>query len=219
MNQAMAARSLLLTATVLFLACLGGEGVDAAGVETPPRSGAEVAAVFARIGFQPIQGDKAFRIPSSGMEPTLRCATPAPGCSAKTSDRIAVRPYRSAAPARGDIVAFETPPAALAKCGVEGIFVQRLIGLPGDRIEVKSILGNGWVFSNGKKLKEPCIQMSSRPTIHRHGPLTLGADQFFVMGDNRLQACDSRVWGTIPRSNLIGKTIAIYWPPARARRV
>jgi signal peptidase I len=62
-----------------------------------------------------------YRIPSSAMEPTLHCARPSPGCEADTMDRVFVpRIHPSWTPGRGDIVAFETPPAARARCGSGG---------------------------------------------------------------------------------------------------
>ena len=75
-----------------------------------------------------------YRIPSSSMEPTLHCAKPANGCEARFSDRVLANRfiYRFSDPKRGDIVVFETPPAARMRCGAGGTFVKRLIGLPGD---------------------------------------------------------------------------------------
>jgi signal peptidase I len=80
-----------------------------------------------------------YRIPSSSMEPTLHCAEPAPGCEAGFSDRVLANRfiYHLRDPRRGEIVVFETPPAARIKCGAGGTFVKRLIGLPGETIEVR----------------------------------------------------------------------------------
>src|SRR3954468_16968291 len=71
-----------------------------------------------------------YRIPSSSMEPTLHCARPAPGCTARFSDRVLANRfiYRFRAPHRGEIVVFETPPLAASQCGAGGTYVKRLIG-------------------------------------------------------------------------------------------
>jgi signal peptidase I len=153
-----------------------------------------------------------YRIPSSSMEPTLHCARPGPGCEARFSDRVLAARflYRLRDPHRGDIVVFNTPPAATQKCGAGGTFVKRLIGLPGETWEEK----NGDIYIDGKKLNEPYIQPERRdvrtlPAVH------IPAGHYFFMGDNRASSCDSREWGTVPRSDLIGKVFAIYWPPQR----
>ncbi len=177
-------------------------------------------AVFARIGIQSVLSDRPYQIPSSNMEPTLHCPKPGVGCLADTEDRILVRPYATGQlPARGDITAFRTPPATFTICGTRGTFVKRIVGLPGDRVEVRLIRGNGWVFIDNKRLREPYIQASRRGAIKSYGPFRVAREHYFVMGDNRSQSCDSRLWGSVLRRNLFGKTIAIYWPPTRARRL
>jgi signal peptidase I len=157
-----------------------------------------------------------YRIPSSSMETTLHCAQPAFGCEARFSDRVLANRlvYRFRDPKRGEIVVFETPPAARARCGAGGTFVKRLIGLPGERLELRSEAGLSYVYINGKKLDEPYIGPNRRDA---RGPETfrIPAGQYFMMGDNRSQSCDSREWGTVPRENLIGKVVATYWPPNR----
>jgi signal peptidase I len=157
-----------------------------------------------------------YRIPSSSMEPTLHCAKPASGCEARFSDRVLANRfiYRFRDPERGEIVVFKTPPAARARCGAGGTFVKRLIGLPGEQVELRSIGGLSYVFINGKKLNEPYIGQNRRDS---RGPETFSVPpgQYFMMGDNRSQSCDSREWGTVPRANLIGEVFATYWPPNR----
>ena len=111
-----------------------------------------------------------YRIPSSSMEPTLHCARGANdgGCESKGgllsgSDRVlACRIcYRVWAPQRGDIVVFNTPPAAASNCGTGGVYVKRLIGLPGETWEEK----DGYVYIDGKKLDEPYVEQGRRDTL------------------------------------------------------
>jgi signal peptidase I len=153
-----------------------------------------------------------YRIPSSSMEPTLHCAAPAPGCEASFSDRVLACRfcYHLFDPERGDVVVFNTPPEAVRECGSGGVFVKRLIGLPGDTWEER----DGQVFINGKPLDEPYVDDEHRDS-DSHAPLEIPPDHYFMMGDNRNGSCDSRRWGTVPEENLIGKVIATYWPPSR----
>jgi signal peptidase I len=158
-----------------------------------------------------------YRIPSSSMEPTLHCALPGVQCLAKGglfsgSDRVlACRIcYTLWSPKRGDIVVFNTPPRALVACGTGGVYVKRLIGLPGDVWAEK----DGDVYINGKKLDEPYLKPAYRDH-YTYPPRKIPPGQYFMMGDNRAGSCDSRKWGTVPRSNLIGKVVATYWPPGR----
>jgi signal peptidase I len=158
-----------------------------------------------------------YRIPSSSMEPTLHCALPGVQCLAKGglfsgSDRVlACRIcYTLWSPKRGDIVVFNTPPRALVACGTGGVYVKRLIGLPGDVWSEK----NGDVYINGKKLDEPYLKPAYRDQ-YTYPAQKIPPGHYFMMGDNRLGSCDSRKWGTVPRKNLIGKVVATYWPPGR----
>jgi signal peptidase I len=157
-----------------------------------------------------------YRIPSSSMEPTLHCAQPASGCEARFSDRVLANRfiYHLRDPERGEIVVFETPDAARLKCGAGGTFVKRVIGLPGETVEVKLERGDGYVYVNGRKLDEPYIDQGRHPR-EAFGPVKVQDGAYFMMGDNRRQSCDSREWGSVPRDNLIGKVFATYWPPNR----
>ncbi len=153
-----------------------------------------------------------YRIPSSSMEPSLHCARPAPGCEASFSDRVLANRfvYRFRDPKRGEIVVFTTPPLAKVRCGEGGTFVKRLIGLPGETVSER----DGYVSIDGKRLDEPYIKADRRD----HEPprsWTVPKGDYFFMGDNRSQSCDSRVWGPVPRKNLIGEVFFVYWPPNR----
>jgi signal peptidase I len=153
-----------------------------------------------------------YRIPSSSMEPTLHCAGAGLGCTARFSDRVLANRfiYHLVDPGRGDIVVFETPAGARRDCGAGGTFVKRIIGLPGEVWEMRS----GSVLIDGMRLREPYIEENRRDT-DTHAPFRIPKDHYYVMGDNRSQSCDSRVWGALPRANLIGKVFAVYWPPRR----
>jgi signal peptidase I len=153
-----------------------------------------------------------YRIPSSSMEPTLHCAVPELGCQAGTSDRVLANrfAYRFIDPERNDIVVFRTPPAADELCpGPGGVFVKRLVGLPGDTVEIR----DGQLYLNQEPLPEPYV--NGGEVGENFGPVTVNEGEYFMMGDNRLESCDSRQWGTVPRENLIGPVFARYWPVQR----
>ena len=154
-----------------------------------------------------------YRIPSSSMEPTLHCARPGSGCEARFSDRVLANRfiYHFRKPHRGDIIVFKTPPLAEEKCGAGGTFVKRLIALPGETWQEK----NGLIYIDGKKLIEPYIKPDRRDTGTSYPARKIPAGEYFMMGDNRSQSCDSREWGSVPRKNLIGEVFAVYWPPNR----
>ncbi len=158
-----------------------------------------------------------YRIPSSSMESTLHCAQPASGCEARFSDRVLANRfiYHLRDPRRGDIIVFETPPKAQQRCGAGGTFVKRIIGLPGERLEVRLVKGDAYVFINGRQLNEPYVDPGRRQFGSTFGPVKVPAGRYFVMGDNREASCDSREWGSVPDDNLIGKVFATYWPPNR----
>jgi signal peptidase I len=153
-----------------------------------------------------------YRIPSSSMEPTLHCARPGQGCEARLSDRVLANRfiYHFRSPSRGEIIVFNTPTArAEAQCNASGTFVKRLIGLPGETVKET----DGSIFINGKPLKEPYIQADRRD--HQSGTWFVPKGQYFFMGDNRRESCDSRRWGSVTRKNIIGEVFLTYWPPNR----
>jgi signal peptidase I len=149
-----------------------------------------------------------YRIPSASMEPTLHCARPTSGCLADGSDRVLANRfiYHFRRPHRGEIVVFDAPPQA---CGTGGTFAKRLIGLPGDRLRERD--GRWWV--NGKLLDDSYVEAGRRD--HGSAFFEVPRGGYFFMGDNRSSSCDSRTWGPVPRSSLIGPVIATYWPLGR----
>ena len=109
---------------------------------------------------------------------------------------------------RGDILAFRTPPLALVKCGAGGLFIKRVIGLPGETLREDS---HGLVFVDGKKLNEPYVEPDRRlaDTVNFGKTWRVPQGDYFFIGDNRAQSCDSREWGSVPSANLIGKVVRI----------
>jgi signal peptidase I len=163
-----------------------------------------------------------YRIPSSSMEPTLNCAKPATGCLGDSSDRVlACRICLDfGPPSRGDIVVFNTPTEAALKCGEGGTFVKRVIGLPGESVKEDD---NGFIWIRGpdsktwEKLNEPYLSAQAREqdSAHFGQKWHVRQGEYFMMGDNRAQSCDSRTWGSVPRNKLIGTVFFVYWPPDR----
>jgi len=145
------------------------------------------------------QDTRKYRVPSSSMEPTLHCARPGLGCEASQMDFVAAHPYGSRKPTRGDLVVFRTPALAKLKCGAGGVYIKRLIGLPGERWAEKA----GFIFIDGRRLAEPYVRPARRDMqTLAGGPIP--ADSYLLLGDNRASSCDSRIWGLVPRANLIG---------------
>lgn len=141
-----------------------------------------------------------FFIPSGSMEPTLH-----------VGDRILVNKLsvRFGTINVGDIIVFKAPPSEHCDDGDFPDLVKRVIGLPGQTLTSK---GNT-VYVNGKALKEPWSYFPDlNPPIKK---TTVPANSYFVMGDNRANSCDSRFWGTVPHSDIIGKAFFRMWPLSR----
>ena len=168
---------------------------------------------------------KPFRIPSSSMEGTLLCARPGPGCTGSMSDRVLVNrlTYDFGSPQRGQIVVFTAPPRANGcRPGDAGTtFVKRLIGLPGETVRED---GRGfiWIRKPGARtwlnLGERYVSAQSRLADRKDFGRTwktVPEGEYFMLGDNRANSCDSRTWGPVSRANLIGPVILTYWPPDR----
>jgi len=155
---------------------------------------------------------KPYRIPSPSMEPTLHCAKPVAFCQGRFNDRVIANrvAYRFADPKRGQIVVFQAP-AGARRCGSNGggsTFVKRIIGLPGELVSER----DGAIFIDGRRLVEPYVDPPLRGRETAAWP-RVARGHYFVLGDNRVHSCDSRMWGTVPRSSLIGPVTLTYWPP------
>ncbi|KAM3092935.1 signal peptidase I [Phormidesmis sp. 146-35] len=143
-------------------------------------------------------------IPSGSMLPTLQI-----------NDRLIVDKlsYRFNNPQRGDIVVF-SPTSTLEKQNFHDAFIKRVIGLPGDKVEVK----NGRVFINDQPIAENYIeeapQYNWRPEMIGL-PERVPADSYLVLGDNRNNSYDSHYWGYVPREKIIGRAVVRFWPPNR----
>jgi signal peptidase I len=156
---------------------------------------------------------KPYEIPTSSMEPTLHCARPGTGCGGRFSDRVLVNrlAYRFRGPRRGDVVVFEAPTKALTRCGAGGAYVKRIVGLPGETVR----LADGYVSIDGKPLDDNAYIRSRAQRGVASGSWKVPAGRYFLLGDNRNDSCDSRTWGSVARSSLIGPVVATYWPPER----
>ncbi len=137
-------------------------------------------------------------IPSGSMEPTLQI-----------NDHLIVDKisYDFSSPKRGDIVVFN-PTKTLEAENYHDAFIKRVIGLPGETVEVK----NGRVYINGSPLKENYIE--AKPD-YQWGPQTVPANSYLVLGDNRNDSYDSHYWGFVPRDKIIGRAIIRFWPMNR----
>lgn len=136
-----------------------------------------------------------YAISSNSMEPTL-----VPG------DKILVNryAYQYGTPTRGDIVVFAYPK------DTSRTFVKRVIAVEGETVELK---GNQ-VYVNGALVQEPYLKQGDYPPFE---PETIPAENIFVLGDNRRESGDSREWGVLPRSYIIGKVWFVYSPLQRIK--
>jgi signal peptidase I len=151
---------------------------------------------------------QSFYIPSGSMLPTLQ-----------VGDRIIVDKlsYRFHDPERGDIVVFARPPL---EDQAYADLVKRVVGLPGETISSQ----NGAVYIDGKRLVEPWLPPGpesqtgslaggdSHPEFDLPGPVKIPPGEYYVMGDNRMNSEDSRFFGPIPKSLIVGRAVAVVWP-------
>lgn len=129
------------------------------------------------------------RVENVSMKPTLN-----PG-EFLLVNRVA---YKLGEPSIGDVVVFHAP-------GVSELdYIKRVIGLPGDHVRVV----NNTVYINDQPLYEPYVAEQPNYT----GDWTVPEDEYFVLGDNRNNSSDSHLWGFVPKEDLVGRALLIYWP-------
>jgi signal peptidase I len=196
-------------------------GYETVGVPERPQArkkrwGLRVTLIVAICLFNPfalllalrIFVEETFYIPSGSMEPTLNIG-----------DRIAVSKlsYDFHKVDTGDIVVFTRPPAEDCGGPSVGDLVKRVIGLPGQTVS----LHDGRVFVDGKRLNEGWFPNSEQGTTYPgpegtpydlSKPFVVPRNDYYVMGDNRVDSCDSRYWGPITRSSIVGKVVVRVWP-------
>jgi signal peptidase I len=167
---------------------------------------------------------KPYRIPSGSMLPTLQI-----------NQRVLVNRIgnRFADPRIGDVIVFHPPKGSdTDTCGdgdrregqacdrptsrrADVNYIKRVVAGPGDTIYIKG----GHVYRNGKRERDGYIARSCESSDGRGcnftTPITIPADHWFMMGDNRGESDDSRFWGPVPRKWIIGGAFATYWPPKR----
>jgi signal peptidase I len=115
--------------------------------------------------------------------------------------------YRFKEPARGDVVVLRYPVQP------NRFFLKRIIGLPGETINLRdgSVVITNEEFPNGMIIDEPYHNQKTLPA-GTYGNITLGQDEFYVMGDNRIGSSDSRSWGVLPRENITGRALIRLFP-------
>ena len=138
-----------------------------------------------------------FYIPSESMLPTLQ-----------KQDRVLVNKlsYRMHAVHRGDIVVFEHSPGF--DPAIKDL-IKRVVGLPGETVQGM----NGHVYVNGHELNEPYLRENTMTTDF--APKLIPANSYWVMGDNRTNSSDSRVFGPIAKSQIVGRAFVLIWPLSR----
>jgi signal peptidase I len=141
-----------------------------------------------------------FYIPSGSMEPTLI-----------VGDKVLVNKlsYDFHSVHRGDVIVFKKPPNDYSP-GIKDL-IKRVIGLPGEAISARG----GSVYINGQILKESWLPKGV--TTGDFGPVRIPPGEYFMMGDNRGDSADSRVFGPIKKNLIIGRAFLLVWPPSRIR--
>jgi signal peptidase I len=173
----------------------------------------------------------AMRIPTGSMQPTLM------GSSNENpiSDQILVSrlSYRFSGPQRGDLIVFSTGPVPnIARLtgqqpSEEHLFVNRVVGLPGETIEII----DGSIYADGRKLGQedgippiryiratPVSGMSRVPIARNGEAYMVGENEYFVLGDRSENSLDSRYWGPLPKEAILGEAAKIYYPFSRIGR-
>jgi signal peptidase I len=141
-----------------------------------------------------------YYIPSASMEPTL-----------KVGDKVLVNKlsYDLHSIHRGDVIVFKKPPDDNT-LGIKDL-IKRVIGLPGETIAGR----NGQIYINNNLLRESWLPKVDQDTTSTFGPLLIPAGEYFVMGDNRSDSSDSRVFGPISKKLVVGRAFIIVWPLSR----
>jgi len=147
---------------------------------------------------------QAFKIPTGSMIPTL-----------KIGDRLLANKfiYRFKKLERGDVIIFKSP------IDKKRDFIKRLIGLPGDVIEIR----NGVIFVNGERTEEAGINRNYYYNLGEYGgydqKIVVPEDSLYVLGDNSRNSRDSRYWGFLPKKKVKGKALLVYWPLTKIRLI
>jgi signal peptidase I len=133
-----------------------------------------------------------FRIPSESMEPTL-----------KPGDQALVVKREGHTPKRGELVAFHSPRGG-------EIMLKRVVAVAGDTVGLE----DGVLVVNGRRVDEPFVNHKAIDSVY-FGPVRVKPGTFFAMGDNRANSEDSRDFGAVRESSIIGRAVARVWPPSR----
>lgn len=168
--------------------------------ENPLREGIKTVGMTLCLVFGVrIAAAQCYLIPSASMQPTL-----------EINDRLFVDKisYKFISPHRGDVVVFTPPPIVVAQEKSTDPFIKRVIGLPGEQIEVKE----GRVYVNNQPLQENYIANRAN---YNWGPQIVPKNSYLVLGDNRNKSYDGHVWGFLSRDRMIGKAVVRFWPPER----
>lgn len=154
---------------------------------------------------------QSFKIPSSSMEDTLLIGDFLLANKFIYGIRIPFTDFRLPElrePERGDVIIFKYP------LDISKDFIKRVIGVPGDGIQIidKQVYINGILYRNQNEIhKDQQILPAGSDERDNFGPILVPEDSYFVMGDNRDNSHDSRFWGFVNKSNLVGKAIIKYW--------
>ena len=124
----------------------------------------------------------------------------------EVNDRLIVEKisYRFREPIRGDVIVFN-PTESLEAENFKDAFIKRIIGLPGETVEVKA----GKVYVDGEKISEEYIFEAPN---YNYGPSRIPENEYLVLGDNRNNSYDSHYWGFVPKNKIVGKAFVRFWP-------
>jgi signal peptidase I len=175
-----------------------GDKADQLGADNPLAEAGKtiILSLFLAFGIRQFIAEPRY-IPSESMLPTL-----------EVNDRLMVEKlsYHWSKPQRGDIVVFmPNDKLRASQPKLKDAFIKRVIGLPGETIEVK----DNTVFINGNPLAENYL--AAKPN-YRFGPATVPPNSYLVLGDNRNNSFDSHFWGYVPFETIIGKASFRFWP-------